>query len=146
MSGTGPSRGAYHESFARPEAAGPSNRNFGLTFAALFLVLGLLPLLFGDEVRIWALAVAGGLAAVGLVLPAALALPNRLWLRLGRALNRIIGPLILGLFYYGLLTPVAAVRRRFGKDPLRLRRAGAEATYFTDRVSAADRDSLRNQY
>ena len=137
--------GAFHESFLRVEARGPSNRSFGLSFAALFLALGLLPLLFGRDVRIWSLALAGALAVVGLFAPPLLGLPNRLWLRLGRALNRVIGPVILGAFFYGVLTPLAAILRRAGRDPLKRKLSPDAVTYFSDRSGSLS-GSLRDQY
>lgn len=137
--------GAFHESFRRAEHPGPSSRSFGLTFAALFLVLGLLPLARGGDVRVWSLALAGALAAVGLVVPVLLDVPNRLWLRLGRAINRVIGPAVLGLFFYGVLTPLAALLRRAGRDPLKRRRPDDVETYFVDRETSSSA-SLRNQY
>lgn len=144
---TGAQGGAFHESFARPVHPGPSSRSFGLTFAVLFLVIGLLPLVHGGDVRIWSLAVAGTLAAAGAVFPSLLNVPNRLWLRLGRVLNRVLGPLFLGVFFYGLLTPLAAILRAAGRDPLKRRRHESTETYFSDRsVSAPLRGSLRNQY
>jgi len=139
--------GAFHESFTRVEHPGPSSRSFGLTFAALFLVLGLFPLLFGDDVRVWSLALSGALAAAGLVVPTLLDIPNRLWMRLGRAINRVVGPVVLGLFFYGLLTPLAAILRVAGRDPLKRKRPDNVDTYFVERsTSSSTSASLRNQY
>jgi Saxitoxin biosynthesis operon protein SxtJ len=137
--------GAFHETFTRAAHPGPSSRSFGLTFAVLFLVLGLLPLLFGDDVRLWALGLAAGLAVVGLVAPALLDIPNRLWLRLGRAINRVVGPAVLGLFFYGLFTPLAAVLRMFGRDPLKRRRPQDVDSYFVDRSTRSAGPSLHEQ-
>ena len=138
--------GAFHESLARDEHPGPSSRSFGLTFAGVFVALGLLPLLRGDDVRVWSLALAGALGATGLAKPSLLDIPNRLWMRLGRVINRFIGPLILGLFFYGLLTPLAAILRAAGRDPLHRKRREGATTYFVERTTPATPPSLRNQY
>lgn len=42
------------------------------------------------------------------------------WMALGQALHRLTSPLILGVLYFGLLTPVALVCRLCGHDPLGL--------------------------
>lgn len=144
---TQPHGGGFHESFARPAHPGPSSRSFGLTFAALFLVIGLFPLVHGGDVRVWSLVVAGALAVCGAVIPSVLDLPNRLWLRLGRVINRVVGPVVLGLFFYGLLTPLAALMRAAGRDPLKRKRTEGADTYFSDRSrSGATAGSLRDQY
>ena len=66
-----------HVSFDAPR--GSSDRNFGLTFAIFFLVLGLWPVVRGNSIRVWSLIVAALLLAVAFFSPHFFAVPNRLW-------------------------------------------------------------------
>jgi hypothetical protein len=131
-----------HEDFSRThDVKASSNRGFGWVFTAAFAILGLWPLLFGHAARGWALIVSAVFA------PALLALPNRLWLRLGLLLNRIVSPVMLGVMFYGVVTPMGALMRLLGRDGLRLRREQGEASYWVKREPPGPKpDSLNNQF
>lgn len=123
-----------HEDFSREEhIEGSSDRSFGFVFAAVFALIALWPLLHHDGVRLWALAVAAAFGLVAVVRPALLATPNRLWTKLGLLLGKIVAPIALGILFYGVLTPLGAVMRMAGKDPLRLKRDDAAASYWIPR-------------
>jgi hypothetical protein len=136
---------SFHERFDRRRSAQPSDCAFGLTFAAFFCVLAVVPILFGGDVRRWALVAGAALALAGLMAPRVLRGPNRAWARVGALANRVAGPVVLGAFYYLVVTPVAAVTRRFGRDALRLRLEPGAETYFVE-VPARDPGELRNQF
>lgn len=123
-----------HEDFSREEhVEGSSDRSFGFVFAAVFGVIAAWPLLHGGSLRVWAVPVSIGFALVALVRPALLAVPNRLWLQFGLLLGKIVSPIALGLLFYGVLTPLGTVMRLAGKDPLRLKRDAAAASYWIPR-------------
>ena len=85
-----------HESYERNEdVRGSSDRSFGMVFAAVFGVIGVLPLAFGGGVRLWSLAVGAAFLLAALAFPAVLAPLNRLWLRFGLLLHRIVSPYIV---------------------------------------------------
>jgi hypothetical protein len=122
-------------------------RAFGFVFAGLFAVVALLPLLRAAPPRGWALAVAAGFLAAGLVVPGALAPLRRLWLRVGDLLHRITTPVALAVLFFGVVTPTAIVMRILRKDPLRLRRDPAATTYWLERrPPGPEPDSLRDQF
>lgn len=124
--------------FARTEhSERASDRKFGLVFAALFALLAARPVFSGGTLRLWALALAAALLTAALIRPRLLALPNRLWFRLGSALSRIVNPLVLGIVFVFVVTPTALVMRALGRDPLRLRFDREAHTYWIDRKSAA---------
>lgn len=125
-SGTG-----HHENLAREETVqGGSDRAFGLVFAVVFAIVAGWPLLGGGAPRWWALAVAAGFLAVALARPALLAPLNRLWTRFGLLLHRVVNPLVMGVMFFLLITPMGLVLRLLGKDPMRLRRDPAAASYW----------------
>lgn len=111
-----------HETFAghAPVRAG-SDRTFGLVFAAVFALIAILPMLHGRAPHVWALVIGMAFLATALTRPALLHPLNRLWFRFGILLHRLVTPVVLGVLFYLVLTPTAAVMRVFGKDPLQRR-------------------------
>ena len=51
----------------------------------------------------------------------------RAWLALGAALSRVTAPIVMGVLYFAVLTPIALVARALGHRPLARRR---DATTF----------------
>lgn len=137
-----------HESLQRHEEIhGSSNRAFGLVFAAVFLIIGTYPLLFGGHVRVWSLAVCFAFAAAALALPGVLTPLNKAWTRLGLLLHRIVSPIVLGIMFFAVVTPMGIVMRLFGKDPLRLRFDAQTQTYWIERRPPGPKpDSLPDQF
>src|ERR1700741_981642 len=93
---------SLHEDLHRDDDAvvGPSDRSVGLVFAAVFAIVGCWPLWAAGGVRLWSLTIAAAFAAVALVVPRWLAPLNRVWMRFGLLLHRIVNPVIMGLIYF----------------------------------------------
>jgi hypothetical protein len=125
----------------------PSERRFGLTVAVVLAALGGYGFLRGWEAMavVALLAAAGALAGTALVAPRLLRPFNRLWFLFGEALGKIVSPIVLGVIFFGLLTPIALVSRRFGRDELRLRPRRTES-YWLDRTQPDSTTSFRNQF
>lgn len=139
---------ATHEDLNRTqEVAQSTERAFGLTFCAVFVLIGLYPLLYGRMPRLWALALALLFLSLALLAPAVLRPANVLWLKFGELLRRITSPLILGLMFYGLITPIGLLMRLTGKDPLRLRPDPSSNSYWIRREPPGPpTDSLHRQF
>ena len=132
---------------AREEVRRSSDRSFGVVFAAAFLVIALFPLVRGGEPRLWALAVAAAFLGAALIRPALLAPLNRLWFRFGLLLGRVTNPLIMGLVFFLVITPMAMIMRLRGKDPLRLRPDREAKSYWIERVPPGPAPaSMTNQF
>jgi hypothetical protein len=137
-----------HENLAREEAvAGPSNRNFGVTFAAVFGLLAALKLYQGSP---W-LFVWGGASlavlAIALLRADILAPLNRAWLKLGLLLYKVVNPIVMMILFYVTILPIGLIMRLLGKDLLRLKRDAAAKSYWLPRSD--DRpmsDSMRQQF
>jgi len=111
-----------HEDLDRNQhVEGSSDRAFGMVFAGVFFVIAIWPLLHGGTLRWWAVSVALGFVLVALAKPVLLASLNRLWLKLGIFLGKVVSPIALGILFYGVFTPLGAVMRLSGKDSLRLK-------------------------
>ena len=127
-------QGILHEDLSRHEAPrASSDRSFGLVFAAVFAIVAGWPLLGGEGPRLWALAVAGVFLALALAAPRLLGPLNRLWTRFGLLLSRAMNPLVLGLLFFAVVTPMGLVMRALGKDPLRRRFERQAASYWIER-------------
>jgi hypothetical protein len=124
-----------HEDFAREEDVKTSSeRVFGFVFAAVFLIIGLLPLLHGNMVRLWSLGVAAVFLALALAVPKTLAPLNRLWMKFGMLLHAVVNPVVMAFLFFSTVTPIALILRALGKDPLHLKFDPAAKTYWIDRT------------
>jgi hypothetical protein len=95
-------------------------RNFGLIVGGIFLVIGLWPLVWrGENMRLWAMGVGGLLVPLGLLAPTLLAPLFKVWMKVGHVLGWINTRIILGVLFYGLITPMGLVMRLFGWDAMR---------------------------
>ena len=130
-----------------PLERGPSDRQFGLTIAAVLGLFACWPLVRHAPVRVWPLGVAVLLSVVSVGAPGWLHPANRAWAALGRALQRVTGPAVLAIAYVLVVTPTAWLMRARGMDSLRRRRDPSASTYWIERRSSiTDRDSLERPY
>lgn len=121
-------------------------RSFGLLVGGVFGVLGLWPVVFrGEGARLWALLLAALLVLPALMFPASLRPVHRVWMALGDALGWINTRIILGLVYYGLMTPMGLMMRLLGRDPMRRRFEPAAGTYRVPRPTRP-RDHMARQF
>jgi predicted membrane metal-binding protein len=139
-----------HEDFTRKETVqGSSDRSFGFVMAAFFALVALFPLLHGplSSIRWWALVVAAAFLALALLWTAPLRPLNRAWLKLGLLLSKIVSPVVMMVLFYATVTPVGVLMRLAGKDPLRLRRNAAAASYWIPREPPGPApDSMKQQF
>jgi len=113
----------------------------------VFAIIGLWPLLDGAGARWWSLAIALGFAVAALAWPRMLAPLNRLWFKFGLLLNRIVSPLVMGLLFYLVVTPIAVAMRMAGKDPLRLKSDAQARSYWIEREPPGPSpETIKNQY
>jgi hypothetical protein len=105
-------------------------RHFGLIVGGIFAVIGLWPMVFrAQSPRPWALALAVALVVPALVLPGSLTYVHRVWMAAGEALGWVNTRIILSVIFYGLVTPMGIIMRRFGRDPMQRRFEPGVATY-----------------
>ncbi len=143
-----PEASAFDGAIARKDAViGPTDRSFGLTFAAVFTVIAALPLLHGRAPRWWVLIPAVVMVALALTRPAILAPFNRWWARFGQILHKIVNPLILGLMFFLIITPIGLLMRVLGKRSMRTGPEPGAASYWVLREPPGpDPKSMRRQF
>jgi hypothetical protein len=129
----------------RSEKAG-SNRAFGVTFAVVFAILSLWPLVHGRLPRWWLLIPAAAFLLVALAKPDLLALPNALWLRFSLLLNRIMSPMIMGLLFFLVATPTGWAMRLARRNLLSLNKPAKKSYWIERSPPGPATGSLRNQF
>jgi predicted membrane metal-binding protein len=137
-----------HENLDRDEhVEGSSDRSFGFVFAAVFALIALWPLMSRAGIRWWPAILAVLFLLLALFLPAVLAPLNTVWTRLGVLLGKIVSPIALGVVFFLVITPLGLLMRLAGKDPLRLKFARTDASYWIRREPPGPKpDSLTNQF
>ena len=98
-----------------------SNRSFGIVFSVVFLLIALYPLINSQDLRLWSLAISLIFLVLGLLNSKILAPLNKLWFKFGVFLGKIISPLIMGMIFFLVVTPIGYLMRIFGKDVLNLK-------------------------
>ena len=98
-----------------------SNRSFGIVFFIVFLLIAIYPLINQGEIRIWSLIISFLFLFFGLLNSKILTPLNKLWFRFGLFLGKIISPIIMGVIFFLVVTPIGLLMRFFGKDVLNLK-------------------------
>ena len=116
-----------------PEVDRKGLREFGLLFGAIIAALFglLLPWLFDHGLPWWPWAVGGVFALWALAAPGTLRPVYVAWMTFGLVMSRITTPILMGIVFYGVVTPMAAFRRVGGRDILKRRWDGEVETYRT---------------
>jgi hypothetical protein len=95
-------------------------RQFGLMVGGVFLFIGLWPLVWRQEaMRIWVVVPGALLAAAGLVLPGVLKHVYQGWMWVGHIMGWVNTRIILGILFYGVVTPMGVIMKLTGRDPMR---------------------------
>ena len=99
----------------------PSNRNFGIVFFIVFLLVALYPVINNEEIRIWSISISVIFLFLGLRNSAILTPLNKLWYNFGLILGKIVSPLVMGIIFFLVVTPIGLIMRLCGKDLLNLK-------------------------
>ena len=121
----------------------PSNRNFGVVFFIVFLIIALWPLLKQNEIRVWSLIMSFIFFVLSLINSKLLAPLNKLWFKFGILLGNIISPIVMGIVFFLVVTPTGLVMRIFRKDILKLKKNSSDS-YWINKDST--NSSMRNQF
>lgn len=121
-------------------------RTFGLLVGGIFLVIAVWPMMFRSEApRLWALGLGASLVCLGAVIPRSLTHVHFAWMKVGELLGWINTRILLGLVFYGLITPMGLLMRLAGKDPMRLAQANGLDTYRVIR-KPRPQNHMKNQF
>ena len=98
-----------------------SNRSFGIVFFLVFLIIAIYPLSNSGDVRLWSVITSIIFLVLGLLNSKILTSLNILWFKFGIFLGKIMSPLIMGIIFFLVVTPIGLIMRLFRKDILNLK-------------------------
>ena len=120
-----------------------SNRTFGIFFFIIFFIIGIYPTLDGGNFRYWSLIICFLFLILGLKNSKILFPLNKFWLKLGLFLGRIFSPIVMGMIFFLLITPIGLIMRVFKKDLLNLRYNKSKSYWIKKKGS---KSLMKNQF
>ena len=107
-----------------------NNITFGILFFIFFLIVGLYPLISNKPIRIWSVAVSLVFLIITIFKPNLFIFLNKLWIKFGILLGKIISPIVMGLVFFFVVTPIGIFVKVLKKDVMGLKR-GASSYWIT---------------
>ena len=120
-----------------------SNRSFGVVFSIVFLLISIYPLINNDNVRIWSLVISLIFLVLGILNSNILSPLNKLWFKFGIFLGKIISPIIMGIIFFLVVTPIGLIMRLIGKDVLNLKYSDNKS-YWIEKTGP--KSKMKNQF
>ena len=120
-----------------------SNRSFGIVFFVVFLLIALYPLINDESVRIWSLVISIVFLVLGIFNSRILTPLNLLWFKFGIALGKILTPIIMGIVFFLVVTPIGIFMRILRKDLLNLK-FKKKGTYWIEKKGP--KSEMKNQF
>tara|TARA_B100000123_G_C25619034_1_gene379233 strand:+ start:105 stop:494 length:390 start_codon:yes stop_codon:yes gene_type:complete len=120
-----------------------SNKSFGVVFFIVFFLFGIWPALKGNDIRYWSISLSLIFLILGLLNSKLLTPLNRLWFKFGIILGNFIAPIIMGLVFFLVVTPIGLTMKLFGKDLINLKK-NKDKTYWIEKKEI--KTSMKNQF
>ncbi|MDA8791331.1 SxtJ family membrane protein [Candidatus Pelagibacter bacterium] len=120
-----------------------SNRNFGIVFFLVFLFIAVYPLNYNGEIRIWSIIVSSIFLILGLLNSKILTPLNKLWFKFGILLGKVASPLIMGMIFFFVVTPIGLFMRLLGKDLLNLKYNNNKSYWIK---KSGPKSKMKNQF
>ncbi|MEY3907468.1 MAG: hypothetical protein EBV81_04540 [Proteobacteria bacterium] len=118
------------------------NITFGVLFFILFLIIGIYPLKSGGVIRIWSVVLSSLFLIITIIRPNLFTFLNRLWIQFGILLGKIISPVVMGLVFFFVVTPIGILVRILKKDVMGLKRG--TSSYWINREDKVQ--SMKKQF
>jgi predicted membrane metal-binding protein len=120
-----------------------SNRNFGIVFFIVFLIISLYPMTKNQDIRIWSFTIAFIFLILGILNSKILTPLNKTWFRFGLLLGKIVSPLVMGIIFFLVVTPIGLFMRIVGKDILNLK-FNKNESYWIEKTGP--KSKMKNQF
>ena len=99
-----------------------TNKSFGIIFFIVFFLIGIYPVFFEENIRIWSILISLVFLILGIFNSKILTPLNKIWFKFGILLGKIISPLIMAIIFFLVVTPIGIIMRVLGKDLLNLKK------------------------
>ena len=125
-----------------------SDRSFGVMFGFIFIIIAVIMRLRDNpqNIQLLFLALSFLTVLISFTRPSLLSTPNKLWMKFSLLLARFVSPIVLGVLFYVLISPLALVLRLFGRDELRLKTKKVATNWQSRQINGYSLDSFKNQY
>ena len=125
-----------------------SDRSFGVMFGFIFIIIAVIMRLRDNpqNIQLLFLALSFLTFLISFTRPSLLSTPNKLWMKFSLLLARFVSPIVLGVLFYVLISPLALVLRLFGRDELRLKTKKVATNWQSRQINGYSLDSFKNQY
>ena len=120
-----------------------SNRSFGIVFFIVFLLIAIYPLVNQGEIRVWSILISLLFLILGIINSKILTPLNKVWFKFGIFLGKIISPIVMGLIFFLVVTPIAFLMRMLKKDLLNLK-YNKNSTYWIEKNEP--KSKMKNQF
>ena len=120
-----------------------SNKSFGIVFFIVFFIIALFPLIYNSEIRIWAVIISLIFLILGLINSKILTPLNKAWFKFGIFLGKIISPLIMGIIFFLVVTPIGMLMKMLKKDLLNLK-FNKHKSYWIEK--SEPKSKMKNQF
>ena len=120
-----------------------SNRSFGIVFCAFFLIVSLYPLINEEPIRYWSLIVSIIFLILGILNSNILSPLNKAWFKFGLFLGKIVSPIVMGIVFFAVVTPIALILKIMGKDLLNLKKSKINS-YWIEKTGP--KSKMKNQF
>ena len=120
-----------------------SNRSFGIVFFSLFLIISIYPLYKDEEIKTWGIIIAVIFLILGLFNSSILSPLNKIWFKFGIFLGNFISPIVMGIIFFGVVTPTSLIMRILGKNLLGLKKDNKKS-YWIERSKI--KSSMKDQF
>ena len=120
-----------------------SNRSFGIVFFIVFLLIAIYPLINQGEIRVWSVWISLLFLILGIINSKILTPLNKAWFKFGIFLGKIISPIVMGIIFFLVVTPIAFLMRILKKDLLNLK-FNNKKTYWIEKNGP--KSKMKNQF
>ena len=118
------------------------NITFGILFFIFFLIIGLYPLKLSGSIRISSIIFSLVFFFVTIIKPNLFTPLNKLWIKFGIFLGKIISPIVIGLVFFLVVTPIGIFVKILKKDVMGLKRE--KSSYWINRKDKLQ--SMKKQF
>tara|TARA_Y100000590_G_scaffold136668_1_gene156422 strand:+ start:128 stop:508 length:381 start_codon:yes stop_codon:yes gene_type:complete len=98
-----------------------SNRTFGILFFLVFIVIGIWPILNDEGLRWWSIIISLIFLFLGIINSKFLTPFNKIWIKIGELLGRVLAPIVMAMIYFFIVTPMAILLKLLRKDLLKVK-------------------------
>ena len=120
-----------------------SNRSFGIVFFVVFLLVSFYPLINDENIRYWSLYISLIFLILGLINSKILTPLNKIWFKFGIFLGKIISPIVMGIIFFLVVTPIGLLMKILKKDLLNLK-FNKDRSYWIEKTEP--KSKMKNQF